>query len=105
MKVGDMKASARTPRVAQLPRKAQTMTWLTLGSDHSRAPHIWKRVGGICWRLFATFIALRKRKAASATLSRLSDRELSDIGLHRGQIGAAMEDMAQYRASKQISNV
>ena len=81
------------------------MTSLTCSPDYSWAPYIRKRVAGICRRRFAAFIALRQRSAASATLSRLSDRELSDIGLYRAQIGTALEDIAQYRASKQIANL
>jgi uncharacterized protein YjiS (DUF1127 family) len=34
-------------------------------------------------------------------LHTLSDRELRDMGLHRGQIGPALEEAAKYRASKQ----
>jgi uncharacterized protein YjiS (DUF1127 family) len=78
------------------------MSLLAYNSNYSWAFGARKWAAGICGRLFAAFITLRHRNAASAALSRLSDRELSDIGLYRGQIGTAMEDIAQYRASKQI---
>jgi uncharacterized protein YjiS (DUF1127 family) len=34
-------------------------------------------------------------------LHSLSDRELRDMGLHRGQIGPALDEAAKYRASRQ----
>jgi uncharacterized protein YjiS (DUF1127 family) len=34
-------------------------------------------------------------------LHRLNDRELRDIGLHRGQIGPALNEAANYRATRQ----
>jgi uncharacterized protein YjiS (DUF1127 family) len=34
-------------------------------------------------------------------LHKLSDRELRDMGLHRGQIGPALDEAAKYRASRQ----
>jgi uncharacterized protein YjiS (DUF1127 family) len=37
-------------------------------------------------------------------LRRLSDRELSDMGLHRDQIGPALEDAAKHRSSRQRPN-
>ena len=35
----------------------------------------------------------RKRRAALRELSRLSDRQLADIGLHRGQLGEVVDTM------------
>ncbi|WP_422256576.1 DUF1127 domain-containing protein [Bradyrhizobium sp.] len=49
----------------------------------------------------AAFIARREYQANLAVLRSLSDRELRDMGLHRGQIGPALEDAARYRASRQ----
>jgi hypothetical protein len=37
-------------------------------------------------------------------LRSLGDRELRDMGLHRGEIGAALEDAARRRASRQHPN-
>ena len=53
----------------------------------------------------AAFIAQREYQASLTFLRGLSDRELRDMGLHRGQIGPALEDAARYRASRQHWNV
>jgi uncharacterized protein YjiS (DUF1127 family) len=49
----------------------------------------------------AAIIAQREQQASSAILRSLGDRELRDMGIHRRQIGEALEDAARYRASRQ----
>lgn len=59
---------------------------------------------GLVNRWVAAFIAQREYQASLAVLRRLSDRELSDMGLHRDQIGPALEDAAKHRSSRQRPN-
>ncbi len=84
------------------------MTLLTASPPYSRTHHIWKCIGSLGrWfsRLVdekvAAFLAHREYQATLAVLHSFSDRELRDMGLHRGQIGPALEDAGNYRASRQ----
>ena len=84
------------------------MTLLTSYPGHSGTSYVWKRARFVCRWFFgllndavAAFLARRERQAALFVLSRFSDRELRDMGLHRGEIGAALEDAAKFRASRQ----
>jgi uncharacterized protein YjiS (DUF1127 family) len=52
--------------------------------------------------LVAAMIAEREHQANLAILRRLSDRELRDMGLERGQIGAGLAAAAKDRALHQI---
>jgi uncharacterized protein YjiS (DUF1127 family) len=54
--------------------------------------------------LIAAVIVQRERQAALAVLRRLSDRELRDMGIYRGQIGEGLEEAARFRASRHWSN-
>ena len=49
----------------------------------------------------AAIIAQREHQASVAVLRSLSDRELRDMGIHRGQIGDGLADAARDRASRQ----
>lgn len=87
------------------------MTLLSSNPGYSGTSYVWKRVRLMRRRLFsllndavAAFIAHRERQATLAVLSRFSDRELRDMGLHRGQVGPALEDAANYRALRQNEN-
>jgi hypothetical protein len=93
-------------------RRQKTMTLLSSGSGYSGAYYVRKSFGSIGRRLFslingwvAAFIARRENQATLALLRSLSDRELRDMGLHRNQIGPALEDAARYRASRQCLNL
>lgn len=55
-----------------------------LNSTRTHASHA--GIGAIFARAFAVFSAWNERRATRAALSRLSDRELDDIGLSRGDI-------------------
>lgn len=85
------------------------MTILIHNSGHPGTSHVWKCAsfiyGWIYGRLnewVAAFLAHRERQATLAMLHSLSDRELRDMGLHRGQIGPPLEEAAKYRASRQV---
>ena len=56
-------------------------------------------------RWVAAFLARREYQANVAVLHNLSDRELRDMGLYRGQIGTALEEAAKYRALRQHLNL
>ncbi len=84
------------------------MTLLSHNSGHSGTSQVWKRAsfiyGWFCSQLnelVAAFLARREYQATLGMLHSLSDRELRDMGLHRGQIGPALEEAAKYRASRQ----
>jgi uncharacterized protein YjiS (DUF1127 family) len=84
------------------------MTLLSHNCGYSGTPDVWKRInssGRWFSRLLdtwvASFLARRERQAAETALRRLSDRELRDMGLYRGQIGHALDDAAKYRSSRQ----
>jgi uncharacterized protein YjiS (DUF1127 family) len=48
-------------------------------------------------RAWASFAAWRHARATERALSELSDGELSDIGLHRGEIATVAERLARGR--------
>ncbi|KAB2851407.1 MAG: DUF1127 domain-containing protein [Hyphomicrobiaceae bacterium] len=50
--------------------------------------HATSSLGGFFGRLRDKFIAARAARATYDQLSQLSDRELADIGLHRGELYA-----------------
>lgn len=84
------------------------MTSLSHNSGHSGTSHVWKHASSIYEWLYcqlnervATFLARREYRATLGMLHSLSDRELRDMGLHRGQIGPALEEAAKYRVSRQ----
>ena len=84
------------------------MTILIHNSGHPGTSHVWKYTSFIYGWFYgqlnewvAAFLARRERQATLAMLHSLSDRELGDMGLHRGQIGPALEESAKYRASRQ----
>jgi uncharacterized protein YjiS (DUF1127 family) len=52
-------------------------------------------------RFFAAVIARHERHAARAVLHQLDDRQLTDLGIYRAQIGSSLEDLAQTRARLQ----
>jgi uncharacterized protein YjiS (DUF1127 family) len=87
------------------------MTLLSHNSGHSGTSSIWKHasfIHGWFYRQLnesvAAFLARREYQATLAMLHGLSDRELRDMGLHRGQLGPALEDAAKFRASRQKPN-
>ena len=51
--------------------------------------------------LVAAAIARHERQAALAALRRLSDRELNDIGICRGEIDCGLDEAAKTRARQQ----
>jgi uncharacterized protein YjiS (DUF1127 family) len=87
------------------------MTILNSNSSYSAAPPTIRRAFGIvlarlarlinCW--IAAVIARREYLANLVVLRSLGDRELKDIGLHRGEIGEALTDAAKARLRKQQS--
>lgn len=67
-----------------------TTTPRTAASKDRAGTDILRRLATAPVRWMAAFIAWRCRQAAIAHLSTMSDRELSDIGLTRGQIEPAV---------------
>jgi uncharacterized protein YjiS (DUF1127 family) len=61
------------------------------------------RLGRLINRWIAAMIAHRERQAALVALRHLSDRELKDIGIYRGEIGDALVERAQARSRMQDS--
>jgi uncharacterized protein YjiS (DUF1127 family) len=59
------------------------------------------RFGRLIHRWVAAAIARHERKAALWALRRLSDRELRDMGLNRGDIGVGLAEAAKSRLQKQ----
>jgi uncharacterized protein YjiS (DUF1127 family) len=89
-------------------RRYDTMTLLSQYSGQSGTSEVLKCVSSagrwFSWQLnewVAAFLAHREHQATLAVLHSLGDRELKDMGLHRGQIGPALEEAAKYRASRQ----
>ena len=87
------------------------MTLLSHDSGQSGTSDVWKCVSSTGRWLssqlnewVAAFLARREYQATLAVLHSLGDRELRDMGLHRGQIGPALEEAAKYRASRQNPN-
>ncbi|MET4127856.1 DUF1127 domain-containing protein [Roseovarius sp. MBR-6] len=56
--------------------------------DTTRAPAHSLATPGLFARLLGTFLSWNDRRATRKALARLSDRELDDIGLCRGDIDA-----------------
>jgi len=84
------------------------MTLLNSDIGYSATCRVWKLANAIYGWLYgqlnervADFLAHREHQATLAMLHSFSDRELRDMGLHRGQIGSALEDAANYRLSRQ----
>ena len=61
------------------------------------------RLGRLINRWIAAVIAHRERQAALVTLRHLSDRDLKDIGISRGEIGDALAEAARERLRMQNS--
>jgi uncharacterized protein YjiS (DUF1127 family) len=59
------------------------------------------RLGRLINRWIAAMIARREREAALAMLRHLSDRDLKDIGICRGDIGDALAERAEARSRMQ----
>lgn len=84
------------------------MTLLNSNSGYSETSYAREMVRSIGRWLFslangwiAAVIAQREHQASLAVLRSLSDRELRDMGIHRGQIGDGLADAARDRASRQ----
>ena len=61
--------------------------------DHSSAPHapglaLGARIARAARRVYARFIEAQERRAAIIVLQSMSDRELEDIGITRGEIAS-----------------
>lgn len=87
------------------------MTLISHNSGHFGTSEVRKRINSPGRRLssllnewVAAFLARREHQAAMTVFHRLSDRELRDMGLYRGQTGQALEDAAKHRASRQKTN-
>ena len=61
------------------------------------------RLGNLINRCVAAVIAHRERQAALVALRHLSDRDLKDIGLYRGDVDAALAEKAKDRLRMQHS--
>jgi uncharacterized protein YjiS (DUF1127 family) len=61
------------------------------------------RLGRLINRWIAAAVAHRERQAALAVLRHLSDRDLKDIGICRGDIGDALAETARARSRMQHS--
>jgi uncharacterized protein YjiS (DUF1127 family) len=80
---------------------------MTMFSDISRYPpatavrygfgRFTKRLGHLVDHLVAAALARRQRQATLTLLRHLSDRELKDIGLQRGEIEYGLEEAAKQR--------
>ena len=84
------------------------MTLLGSSSSYSDTPHMRKivrRIGSGFLRLIngwiTAIIAQREYQTDLTVLRSLDDRQLRDMGLDRGQIGAALADAAKNGAMKQ----
>ena len=84
------------------------MTLLNSSSGYSDPSYVRELVRSIGRWLFslangwtAAIIAQREHQASLAVLRSLSDRELRDMGIHRGQIGDGLADAARDRALRQ----
>jgi uncharacterized protein YjiS (DUF1127 family) len=68
-----------------------------------RARFLLKRLGRLLNHWLAAAIAEQARRADIAVLRRLSDRELKDIGLTRGDLGEGLAEAARSRIGMQRS--
>ena len=65
------------------------------------AANLLARLGRLINQWIAAVIAHRERQAALVALRHLSDRDLQDIGICRGDIGDALAERAKERARMQ----
>jgi uncharacterized protein YjiS (DUF1127 family) len=87
------------------------MSMLNTFSDYSTTPVAVRRSIQILARgffraihdAFAVIVAQREHRANLEILSCFTDRELRDIGLDRGRIGAGLAQAAKDRALNQLS--
>ena len=87
------------------------MSMLNTISDYSSTPVAVRKSMRILARGFfralsntlSVIIAQREYQANLAILARFTDRELRDIGLDRGRIGAGLAEAAKERALSQLS--
>jgi uncharacterized protein YjiS (DUF1127 family) len=63
-----------------------------------------KRIGRLLNHWIAAALAERARQVDVCFLRHLSDRELKDIGLNRGDLDAGLVEAAKYRVLMQQSN-
>jgi uncharacterized protein YjiS (DUF1127 family) len=68
-----------------------------------RTRFLLKRIGRLFNRWLAAAIAEHARRADIAVLRHLSDRELKDIGLTRGDLGEGLAEAARSRIGMQQS--
>jgi uncharacterized protein YjiS (DUF1127 family) len=93
----------------QSHRKQKTMTLLNSSSGYSGSSYVVEKIRSVSRSLItalnhwiAAFIAHRERQATLALVQHFGDRELKDIGIHRGQIGPALDEAARHRAQRQF---
>lgn len=85
------------------------MTMLNITPQHATAAPairrgvslIMARLGRLIGRWIAALIARHERHAELFALRQLSDRELRDIGLSRGEIGDGLAEAAKARIQRQ----
>jgi uncharacterized protein YjiS (DUF1127 family) len=70
----------------------------------SRFARVLSRVARLINNGVAALIAHRERQASLFILRNLSDRELKDIGIYRGEIGVSFEEAAKTRLQMQQSD-
>jgi len=85
------------------------MTSLNSSSGYSGPPHVAAKIRSVgrsliiaLNRWIAAFIAHRERQATLALMRHFGDRELKDIGIHRGLIGPGLDEAARHRAQRQF---
>jgi uncharacterized protein YjiS (DUF1127 family) len=90
-------------------RRQTTMTLLNSSSGYSGSSHVATKIRSVgrslvtaLNRWIAAFIAHRERQATLAMLQHFGDRELKDIGIHRCEIGPALDEAARHRARRQL---
>jgi uncharacterized protein YjiS (DUF1127 family) len=87
------------------------MTMLNASRGHATTPTntrrsldiLLARIGRLINDWIAAAIARHERQTDLSVLHQFSDRELSDIGLCRGDLGQAVAEAAKFRARKQQS--
>ena len=84
------------------------MTSLNGSSGYSGSPYVRKMIFsvgrwllGIVNRSVGAVISQREHQSTLAIMRCLSHREPRNRGIHRGAIGASLEDALRYRASRQ----
>jgi uncharacterized protein YjiS (DUF1127 family) len=73
----------------------------TASAIRSGLSRVLTRLGRFINYIVAAEIARRARQADIVVLRKLSDRELKDIGLSRGDIGEGLAEAARYRSRMQ----